>query len=221
MPALRLLGRRWNVASDDLPIIFVSPTLFHAAWSVILFAGWLALDRPKACTAGRRYTLALAGLGIACVVNFLLGIWIVCESLRGRQVVDEPWCRSETPAPHPATLLLEPAGGNRWLRAGTIFETQKRWKVPWLVHFFFVVAAVELGFLSKGPATLCLSLCAVWHQDGIRARTEVEDGTLLHATAAEPRKSVDVAFGSMACTDMAPIACAYVKPSLLRASSVF
>lgn len=83
MPALKLFGRRWNIASDDLPLVAIWPTAFHGAWAIILFASWLALERPKACHPGRKYTVALAGLGAACAVNFGLGVWIVCESLRG------------------------------------------------------------------------------------------------------------------------------------------
>ena len=32
---------------------------------------------------------------------------------------------------------------------GTIFETDKRWKVPYLLYAFFIVFCVELGFLSE------------------------------------------------------------------------
>lgn len=83
MPALTLFGRRWNVGSDDLPVVAIWPTLFHGAWSVILFSGWLALDRPKDCSHGPRYTIALAGLGVSFFVNFLVGCWLEVESLRG------------------------------------------------------------------------------------------------------------------------------------------
>ena len=45
MPALVVFGRRWSIASDDVPVLAVVPTVFHAAWSVALLVLWNLLDR--------------------------------------------------------------------------------------------------------------------------------------------------------------------------------
>ena len=85
MPALRLLGRRWNVATDDFAALAVAPTAFHGAWSIILFSCWLALDGDSECSLTISYRLAVAGLGSTGATNFFVGIWLVYESLRGDQ----------------------------------------------------------------------------------------------------------------------------------------
>ncbi|KAK9802679.1 hypothetical protein WJX73_004994 [Symbiochloris irregularis] len=139
MPALTLLGRRWNVATDDFGLLGVAPTAFHGAWSIILFSCWLSLDRDSPCTLTISYRLAVAGLGSTGAVNFFLGIWLVCESLRG-----------------------------------TIFETDKRWKVPYLLYAFFLVLCVELGFLIYGTVVLAqhqpdcdVRTTALWSPSGV------------------------------------------------------
>ena len=33
MPALQLFGRRWHIASDDLPVFTAPGAAFHAAWA--------------------------------------------------------------------------------------------------------------------------------------------------------------------------------------------
>ena len=36
MPGLRLLGRRWNVSSDDFPLQATCGTVYHTAWVLVL-----------------------------------------------------------------------------------------------------------------------------------------------------------------------------------------
>ena len=46
MPALRMLNRRWSIATDDVPVLSLFPTLFHGVWTVALGVGWIVLGRP-------------------------------------------------------------------------------------------------------------------------------------------------------------------------------
>lgn len=46
MPALRMLKRRWSIATDDVPVLSLFPTLFHGVWTVALGVGWIVLGRP-------------------------------------------------------------------------------------------------------------------------------------------------------------------------------
>ena len=85
MPALVLLGRRWNVATDDVPAAAVGPTLYHGAWTIILFVCWLVLDRGSACNLPGKYTAALAGLGVSFLISLVLGTWVMVEGSRGTQ----------------------------------------------------------------------------------------------------------------------------------------
>ena len=51
---------------------------------MILFVGWLVLDRNQGeCHLGGSHRAALAGLGVSFLVSFLLGIWVIVEGLRG------------------------------------------------------------------------------------------------------------------------------------------
>lgn len=84
MPALQLLGRRWNVATDDIPAAALGPTIYHGAWTIILFVCWLVLDRGSGCDVPGRYTAALAGLGVSFLVSLVLGVWVIVEGLRGK-----------------------------------------------------------------------------------------------------------------------------------------
>ena len=69
--------------SDDVPILAFGPTVFHGAWCIALFVGWLVLNRPSHCHEGARYTVALAGLFFTFLLNFVLGVWLIHEGLKG------------------------------------------------------------------------------------------------------------------------------------------
>ena len=83
MPAVRMLGRRWSFATDDVPILGFIPTLFHGAWAIVLLITWLIIGRPKSCYEGRGYSVVLGGLFGTFVLFFLLGCWAIYEGLKG------------------------------------------------------------------------------------------------------------------------------------------
>ena len=83
MPALRLFGRRWMVSSDDVPVLAFGPTVFHGAWCIAIFVGWVALNVPSHCDSGVKYSVSLAGLAFTFLANFLIGAWLMHEGLKG------------------------------------------------------------------------------------------------------------------------------------------
>ncbi len=83
MPALRMLGRRWSVATDDVPVLAVVPTLFHGIWACGLGIGWCVLGRPDGCHEGAGYSVVVAGLFFCFTANFVLGAWLCYEGLKG------------------------------------------------------------------------------------------------------------------------------------------
>ena len=74
---------RFSCCSDDVPILAFGPTLFHGAWCIAIFVGWIVLNRPSDCKEGARYTVALAGLGFSVLCNFVLGVCLIHEGLKG------------------------------------------------------------------------------------------------------------------------------------------
>jgi len=83
MPALRMLGRRWSVATDDVPVLAVVPTLCHGIWACGLGIGWCVLGRPDGCHEGAGYSVVVAGLFFCFTANFVLGSWLCYEGLKG------------------------------------------------------------------------------------------------------------------------------------------
>ena len=83
MPALRMLGRRWSVATDDVPMLAVVPTLCHGIWACGLGIGWCVLGRPDGCHEGAGYSVVVAGLFFCFTANFVLGSWLCYEGLKG------------------------------------------------------------------------------------------------------------------------------------------
>ena len=41
-----MLNRRWSIATDDVPVLSLFPTLFHGVWTIALGVGWIVLGRP-------------------------------------------------------------------------------------------------------------------------------------------------------------------------------
>ena len=86
MPAVRMLGRRWSFATDDVPMLGFVPTMFHGAWAVALLVTWVVIGRPKSCTEGRGYSVIFGGLFSTFVLFFILGCWAMYEGLKGAEL---------------------------------------------------------------------------------------------------------------------------------------
>ncbi len=83
MPAVRMLGRRWSFATDDVPILGFVPTLFHGGWAIALLVTWIIIGKPTSCYEGRGYSVVLGGLFGTFVLFFVLGCWAIYEGLKG------------------------------------------------------------------------------------------------------------------------------------------
>ncbi|KAK9805494.1 hypothetical protein WJX72_001323 [[Myrmecia] bisecta] len=83
MPALCLFGRRFHIATDDIPVLAVVPALFHTGWSIGLSILWGVLGRPKGCHASPGYEVALAGLLASFVLSAVVQWAMVWEGLKG------------------------------------------------------------------------------------------------------------------------------------------
>eukprot|EP00884_Botryococcus_braunii_P013119 jgi/Botrbrau1/21808/Bobra.0190s0028.1 len=84
MPALVLFGRRWAIASDDIPALALPPTVLHGLWIIIIVVMWVFLEDPwNLCGPSVRYIVIFAGISSSCTLQFLLGCWMMWEGLKG------------------------------------------------------------------------------------------------------------------------------------------
>ena len=71
------------MCSDDVPLLAFGPTVFHGAWCIVLLVGWLVLNTPSHCKSGAKYDVSLAGLFFTFLANFILGVLLIHEGLKG------------------------------------------------------------------------------------------------------------------------------------------
>ena len=69
MPALRLFGRNWSLASDDIPLLAAPAALFHCLWCIFMIVGvgLLAHHYPTNCPAGGIPLLHFVCCADACI----------------------------------------------------------------------------------------------------------------------------------------------------------
>ena len=96
MPALTLSGRKWHIASDDIPLFAFFGALFYAAWVVLIGIGagyiW---TMPGVCRhPGRQYIAAASGLFILFVLGFILELLLIMEGCRGMHALTVNFTRS-------------------------------------------------------------------------------------------------------------------------------
>ena len=83
MPAIRMLGRRWSFATDDVPMLGFFPTLFHGLWALVLVIIWVVFGKHRDCYDGTTYTVVLAGLLATFTLFTAVGCWTIYEGLKG------------------------------------------------------------------------------------------------------------------------------------------
>ena len=81
MPALKLFGRRWLLAGDDLPLPGIFLAVFHGIW-VIVLALWLR-DATEMCPNGRREVGAVGSMLGIFVFSVLNEISLAFVSSKG------------------------------------------------------------------------------------------------------------------------------------------
>ena len=85
MPALLCLNRRWQIATDFLPLIAVLGLIGHAIWFIVVGALFIE-SRPPACnsdTSARLLRSVLDGTLLIMGLSTLLELPIIVIGLRG------------------------------------------------------------------------------------------------------------------------------------------
>ncbi len=92
MPALRAYGRRWHLATEDLPPFAAAGFLFHFVWAVFLAAAiGLAEDRNDCEGLTELFAYADALVAIDVLQSLTLGA-LVFVSLQGsRELPHASW----------------------------------------------------------------------------------------------------------------------------------
>ena len=78
MPSLSLCGRRWALASDDLPALAFMGALFHGAWLLLLIVFSiiaLTLHKPKDCEEVALFMGCLVFSTLVSTISDILIIW--------------------------------------------------------------------------------------------------------------------------------------------------
>lgn len=83
MPALVLFGRRWLIASDDVPLPAAGLAMFHLVWCILLIIWFVSVHGPAECEGAWRYDVGVGGLLAAFVLSLGLEIGLVRHGLGG------------------------------------------------------------------------------------------------------------------------------------------
>ena len=203
MPAIRMLGRRWSFATDDVPMLGFFPTLFHGLWALVLVIIWIVFGKHRDCYDGTTYTVVLAGLLATFTLFTAVGCWTIYEGLKGALPLlsllpsKHAFMRAESSGAHANYGVRYPVHYDklkigstsvvpsvwwscamrsislfnvRFIRrlifdawcAGSMFETGRRWRVPYLIYLLAVIMLAEIAFNGGAPLrprTLAASLC--------------------------------------------------------------
>lgn len=146
------------MATDDVPMLGALPTLFHGIWAVALLVIWGVLGSPHSCEGERAYTVVLAGLFTTFLLFFVLGCWAIYEGLKGGKCAlnglhaPRGCCVGCFHARASCTMPNFTCQPVYIHTAGSIFETEKRARVPYLLYALAVVALGEIAFTGMYAA---------------------------------------------------------------------
>ena len=86
MPALRVFGRAFHIASDDVPLFALGGAIFHLFWIVaIAVTARNILDMPDICKgdAGLYYIATVASLLVCFAAGFILELLLMWQGCQG------------------------------------------------------------------------------------------------------------------------------------------
>lgn len=86
MPALRVFGRAFHIASDDVPLFALGGAIFHLFWIVaIAITARNILDMPDICKgdAGLYYIATVASLLVFFAAGFILELLLMWQGCQG------------------------------------------------------------------------------------------------------------------------------------------
>ena len=86
MPALKIFGRAFHTASDDVPAFALGGAIFHAFWIVaIAITSCDVVNMPDVCHhAGFGYMATVALLLVCFTFGFILELLLICEGCKGK-----------------------------------------------------------------------------------------------------------------------------------------
>ena len=88
MPALKMFGRRWALAADDVPVLAFPAALFHLIWFIFLVVAFSAISKPSSCAKTASYEACIIGLFICFLLSACLESWLAIEGMRGTYVLE-------------------------------------------------------------------------------------------------------------------------------------
>lgn len=86
MPATYLLGRRWQVSTDVLPIFALFSVLFYMLWLIYIVVAFFLTVNIRGCNdsgVGRHYIAAVALFFTEYVLSMFVAVCIAVIGLRG------------------------------------------------------------------------------------------------------------------------------------------
>jgi len=78
-----MLGRRWLLSADDVPLPAAVCALFHLVWCCLLVVWFISVHGPRECTGAWEYDVAVGGLLGSFALSFALEAAMVRHGLRG------------------------------------------------------------------------------------------------------------------------------------------
>lgn len=86
MPALKIYGKQWHIASDDVPLFALLGLGFHALWCCVIgLTSTSILSIPSVCHhAGRQYIAVVVGLFTTFGSGAIIEIFLILEGCRGQ-----------------------------------------------------------------------------------------------------------------------------------------
>lgn len=87
MPATRMLGRRWQVSTDVLPLFALFSAFFYVLWLVYIIVAYFVTVNVHGCNdtgLGRYYLATVALFFTEYVVSMIVAVCIAAIGLRGK-----------------------------------------------------------------------------------------------------------------------------------------
>ena len=83
MPALRLFGRRWLLAEDDVPVVAFFGAFFHFAFLPPIVIWFVLMYTDGICSHKRRDSITYGGLLVTYTASFVLETAMVVVGMKG------------------------------------------------------------------------------------------------------------------------------------------
>lgn len=165
MPALRLLGRRWQVSTDILPVFAISSTCFYVLLLIYIVVAFFITVNVRGCNdsaVGRNYLATVCLFLTEYVVSMFTALCITFIGLRGKR----------TGKQDQATLSRDSAPAYAHCRntaqfcsalelpmhiAGTPLEASKRKLMVPFLHLQVLNWVIQLGVLGELPHAQALT----------------------------------------------------------------